>query len=71
MMIISLVVLLVLGSCQGYETGFDKGRVRGACSVRAEYARTAPDTLAVARTYPECRDILFPNKLPASTGSDR
>lgn len=37
----------------------EKGRVKGQCVVRAEYALTATDTLTVARAHPECASLLF------------
>lgn len=35
------------------------GVTAGDCRVRAEYALTAADTLAVARAHPKCASHLF------------
>lgn len=62
-LLIAFTMLILIGSCGGYGSGRKTGRIEGSCNVRAEYAKTSTDTLAVARTYPECRDRLFPDTL--------
>lgn len=53
--ILTLLVIVGIGTCS---EGRVQGRVLGACAVRIEYTKTAADTLAILRNYPECTEQL-------------
>ena len=58
--VLCVVVLLMLLTCNGYDEGYKHGRRDAECRAAFALAKTASDSLAVSRKDTRCADMLTP-----------